>query len=101
MTSKATEVDEIHPNRGQHLRGKEKGDLKQPSEDYLHVWESVWRTVWRKNRKVVCHGAKEACVKENTTGSIAPGAEEGGGHEGIEMLSCGEVRQGCEAANLD
>ena len=26
-------------------------------------------TVWRKNRKVVCHGAKEACVEENVTGA--------------------------------
>ena len=61
----------------------------------------MWRTVWRKNRKVVCYGAKEACVEENTTGSIAPGVEEGGGDEGIEMLSCGVVRQRSEAANLD
>nr|XP_020729306.1 snurportin-1 isoform X3 [Odocoileus virginianus texanus]XP_020729307.1 snurportin-1 isoform X3 [Odocoileus virginianus texanus] len=52
----------------------------------------VWRTVWRRNRKIVCHGAKGACVKEeNMTGSITPGVEEGGGDEGIDMLGCREL----------
>ena len=40
MTSKATEVDEIHPQRGTASKRKEKGDLKQPPEDYLHVLEA-------------------------------------------------------------
>ena len=59
MTS---EVDEFHPHGGTASKRKEKGDLKQPPEDYLHVLgEYVEECLEEKQKSTVSWGQGSMC----------------------------------------